>query len=275
MKALSRLASPAGFALVLLLFLFLPFLSVSCDVPGMGKLGADYTGGQLAVGAEPEVEVPQGLQDMAEDLPGGGGDESEPPPDPGVQVLAIVTALLIAAGIATAVIPRVRHRLFGAAGIAVLAGVLAVVTQLVAQSNLTAQLEDEAGEMPDSGSGSMTPEFDAVAEEMIHTEIGYWLTLVGLGLIAVLSVGAVFKDKILPRSPAAAGGPPPGAPGYGTPPQGYGQPPGGQPQPGHAPPHGGPFQQGGPGGYDGPDHPSATSPERPGEQPPGAPPAGS
>lgn len=224
MKALPRLASPAGFALVLLLFLFLPFLSVSCEVPGMGEIGADYNGAQLAVGDAPEVEVPADLQEMAEELPGGGGENSEPPPDPGVQVLAIIAAVVMAAGIATPLIPRVRTRLFGAAGVAVLAAVMVVVTQVVAQSNLASQLTEDAESL--SGDGTGVPDAGEVADQMIHTEIGFWLTVAGLALIALISVGVAFRDKILPR-PATTGDPgssaappPPGAapPGGESPP---------------------------------------------------------
>ena len=61
----SRLVSPAGFALVLLLFLFMPFLSVSCDVSGTGSIGVSYNGAELASGAHPAVEVPDGLGRIA------------------------------------------------------------------------------------------------------------------------------------------------------------------------------------------------------------------
>jgi len=234
MKALSRLASPAGFALVLLLFLFLPFLSVSCEVPGMGSIGADYNGAQLAVGDEPEVEVPAELQDMADELPGGSSESSEPPPDPGVQMFAIIAAIVMLVGIATPLIPRLRTRLFGAAGVAVLAAVLVVVTQVVAQSNLTSQLQEDAANLSDGSDTPGMPDIDTVAEEMIHTKVGFWLTLVGLLLIALISIGVVFKDK-LPKPAASGAGTP--TPPYGT--AAYGGPPPQDTTPyGGPPPHG-------------------------------------
>jgi hypothetical protein len=211
---LSKLASPAGFALVLLLFLFLPFLSVSCEVPGMGSIGADYNGAQLAVGDDPEVEVPAELREMAEELPGGGGENSEPPPDPGVQVLAIIVGLVLLGGIATPLIPRVRNRLFGAAGVAVLGAALVVVTQVVAQSNLTSQLLEDAENLSDDQAGM--PAADEIADQMIHSEVGFWLTLIGLLLLALINVGVVYKDKIIPKQ-AMAGTP---APGTAPPPAG-------------------------------------------------------
>ncbi|OLF18672.1 hypothetical protein [Actinophytocola xanthii] len=244
MKALSRLASPAGFALVLLLFLLLPFLSVSCDVPGMGKIGADYTGAHLALGDEPEAQVPPELADLGEELQSGDGaesgdGESQPPPDPGVQVLAIVTAVLMAAGIATVLISRTRTRLLGAAGVAALAGALVVVTQVVGQSNLTEQLRENARELGDvEGEGGLGSSPDDLIGEMIHTEVGFWLSLVGLVLIALVSLAFVVKDKIFTR-PAGAGAPPPHGGGQswmgGTPPAG-GRPAGPPPPAGPAAP---------------------------------------
>lgn len=203
MKTLSRLASPGGFGLVLLLFLFLPFLSVSCEVPGMGSIGADYNGAQLAVGEEPEVEIPEELQDMTDELP-AAGSSPESPPDPGVEVLAIIAAVVLAVGIALPFIPRLRDRvrLFGGAGVAFLGGVMLVITQVVAHSNLTSTLQGDAQSLSDDEIS--TPDIDSMAEELIHTGIGFWLCLVGLVLIALLSVGAVFRDKILPR-PAFTG----------------------------------------------------------------------
>jgi hypothetical protein len=192
-KGRSRLVSPAGLGLVLLLFLLLPFLSVSCEVPGTGTIGADYTGGQLATGAQPEVEIPAGLDDMADEIP---------PVDPGVQVLTIIVAAVLALGIALPFLPRLgsRVRMFGGAAIAVLAGALMIVVQSVARSNLTTQLTDYAEGL----SAETVPGVDRIGDQLIHTGVGFWLSLVVLFAVALLSVGIVFKDKIFPQ-PARAG----------------------------------------------------------------------
>ena len=199
----SRLVSPAGFALVLLLFLFMPFLSVSCDVPGEGSIGVDYNGAQLAVGAEPAVEIPQGLEDMARDLP-GSAESDQPPPDPGVQVLAIIVAVVLVAGAALPFVPRlagrVRWRMFGGAAVALVVGVLMIVTQAVARSNLTAQLTDDAHALGDD-----VPSAADISDQLIHTEVGFWLSLVVLFAIALGSVGYVYRDKIFPGQPSAGG----------------------------------------------------------------------
>lgn len=202
----SRLVSPTGFALVLLLFLFLPFLSVSCEVPGLGSIGADYTGAQVATGAEPEVEIPPGLADLGEELPGSAESE-EPPPQPGVQVLAILVAIVLVAGVALPFVPRlvdqVRQRMFGGAAIAVSAGVLLVITQVVGQANLTDQLTDDAENV--AGGQTPVPTADEIADEVVHSGVGFWLSLVLLVVVALVSVGYVYKDKLFPRpAPARA-----------------------------------------------------------------------
>jgi len=203
MKALSRLASPGGFALVLLLFLFLPFMSVSCDVGEFGSIGADYNGAELATGTQPDVEVPTGLEDMLSELP-GSGDSKEPAPDPGVQVLAIILGLVLIAGIALPFVPRLVHqvrlRMFGGAALAALAGVLMVVVQAVAQSSLADQLTDDARDY----SPNQPLSADDLADRLIHSEVGFWLALVVLVVIALASVGLVYREKLFPK-PALAG----------------------------------------------------------------------
>lgn len=193
----SRLVSPAGFALVLLLFLFMPFLSVSCDVTGTGSIGVSYNGAELAFGAHPAVEVPDGLEDMAGQLPGAPGS-GKPPVEPGVQLLAILVAVVLVAGAALPFVPRLahqmRHRMFGGAAVAVVAFAMMITTQAVAQSHVTSQLADDAREV---GTGDVGP--------IIHSEVGFWLCLVVLVVIALFSVGIVYQDKIFPRQATSRG----------------------------------------------------------------------
>lgn len=211
MKVLSRVASPAGFALVLLLFLVLPFMSVSCEVPGISDpVGVDYSGSNLTFGTDPEPEIPQELAELSE-----GSDTSvaeEPPPEPGVQVLAIFTALFLLFGIGTVLIPRIKARLFGAATAAGVALVLTVVTLVVASSTLESNLLDEARETGAAESADGMPEIEAVISDMIGSEIGFWLVVIGLVLLVLGNVGAaLFGDRI--RVPALAGAGAAAAPG--------------------------------------------------------------
>lgn len=204
MKVLSRVASPAGFGLVLLLFFLLPFVSVSCDVPGYGEAGVDYTGSHLVSGADPSPTVPDELQDL-----GSGSDSQdtldEPPPDPGVQVLAIALAALAAIGVLTVLIPQVKARLFGATAVGGATLVLAVVTMVVAQSNLESVMLDSARDTGASEVEAGLPRLTDAVAEMIHTELGFWLIVVVLGLIVLGTAGAGLLGG-RPRMAAAGGG---------------------------------------------------------------------
>jgi hypothetical protein len=197
MKAFSKLASPSGFFLVLLLFLFLPFVSVACDAGS-----ADYSGANLATGARPDVEIAPGLEDMAKDVAGPAGTDQMPAA--GAQVLAFIVIILLVAGIVLPFLPRlasqVRYRMLGGAGLAVLAGVLLIVTQDVAQSNIAARLADISRGLPGSG---QTPGEDDIADRFVRSEVGFWLSLVVLVVVVLVSVGYVYQDKIFTRPVAA------------------------------------------------------------------------
>jgi len=198
MKAFSRLASPSGFALVLLLFLFLPFVSVSCDAGS-----TDYSGGNLAGGARPDIELAPGVGGTARDVAAVLGTDQAPAA--GAQALALVVVLLLVAGIVLPFVPllarQVRQRRLGRAAVAVLAGVLLVVTQNVAQTNVAASLADMARDLPGTGA---TPGEEDIADRFVHSGVGFWMSLVVLFVLAVVSVGLVYQDKLFPR-PAHAG----------------------------------------------------------------------
>lgn len=206
-KVLSRVASPAGFAIVLLLFFVLPFVSVSCEVPGAGSLGVNYSGTNLVTGSDPEAEVSPELTEAFEQLggtaPGTGSESSEDEaPEAGVQVLAILAALVILFGVGTFLIPRLKARLLGAAAAAGVGLVLTVVTLLVATSNLESALIDQARET-DAG----MPEIEAAVGDIIGSEIGFWLVVVGLALLLLGNLGAALLGGRRPtlRFAGAAG----------------------------------------------------------------------
>lgn len=183
MKA-ARFASPAGFGLVLLLFLLMPFLSVSCDVPDSGEYGAAYTGLDLATGATPELEGDEGLRaTVAELVP--GGDTTLPPA--GVQGLAIVAVLLLLAGLLTPLLPRLRAA--AAVVLAVAVGVVAVVAQSQAQENVRAAVLER---IPPA---DRSPDFDRAADTLIQSDTGFWLVLSCLGMLAVLNAGMAFVER--------------------------------------------------------------------------------
>jgi hypothetical protein len=204
-KVLSRVASPGGFALVLLLFFLLPFVSVSCDVPGYGEAGATYSGSHLVSGTDPEVA--DELRDLGDD-PGSPAVLTDPP-DPGVRVLAIVLALLAAAGVATVLVSRFRTRLLAGAALALATLVVTIVTMAVAQSNLKSSLLDWARESGAAQEGM--PRLESEVGDVVHTEVGYWLMIVILALITVVTAilglfGHRLQEAAADRANSPSGG---------------------------------------------------------------------
>ncbi len=185
MKLVSRLMSPAGFGLVLLLFFLLPFLSVSCDVPGSGRTGADYTGAHLVGDTAPEWVVPEDLDELLS-VPSDATDTSAPAPvenrpAAGVQVLSVVLVVLAAGGLAAGFLPRVTARLAGSAALAAATLAAAIGTLTVALSNLRTALRPTVEEITE-GDDAMDP--DALLADILHVEPGFWL----VALVSVLLV---------------------------------------------------------------------------------------
>jgi hypothetical protein len=202
LKVLSRVASPAGFVLVLLLFFLLPFVSVSCDVPDYGDAGVSYTGSHLVSGAKPEM--PAELQELARDPE--TPVELVEPPDPNVQVLAIVLAVLAAVGVLTLLVPQVKARLLGGAVAAAATLFVTVITMAVAQSNIKSAMLDAVTRSGVAKDGNMQRFTDA-ADKLTHTEVGFWLMVVLLALITVVSgTLGLFGDRLrAARSHESAG----------------------------------------------------------------------
>jgi hypothetical protein len=203
-KVLSRVASPAGFVLVLLLFFLLPFVSVSCDVPGVGEAGADYTGSHLVSGADPEV--PAELRQLADD-PQTPAELVEPP-DPGVQVLAVVLAVFAAAGVLTVLISQVRARLLSGAALAGATLVMAVVTMVVAQSHLQSALIDGVRRSGLAEQRDSLRRVESAADDLTHTDVGFWLMVVVLAVLALVTATlGLFGDRLrTAREHEASGG---------------------------------------------------------------------
>jgi len=138
---------PAGFVVAALLMV-MPFISVSCDVPGGYARAAPggtttYNGVDLIVGGEPKVDPPDKVREG-------------PPAALAPQPLAILTLLLLIAGIVIAL--RMHQTLARRATIALLSGVAAiclVVNQITVQTLLHAR----------------------VPPKYVHNQPGFWLCL--------------------------------------------------------------------------------------------------
>lgn len=221
MKLITRLASPAGFGLALLLFLVLPFVSVSCEMSGFGSVAANYSGADLAVAGAPSYEVTGMLAEEFEQAPEEDRqalEEVRSAAGAGAQVLAIVTALLLVVGLGTALLARVRARQLGAAGTAIPAGILLIATQLTAQAGLeSAVLENGTGQV-DNGSGEPLFDLDISPEDLVGSETGFWLCLFGLAVIAAGNLIAVFLARARRAAPAPVPGPDPPPPSQPNPP---------------------------------------------------------
>jgi hypothetical protein len=192
-KVLSRFASPAGFALVLLLFFLLPFVSVSCDLPDYGRAGADYTGSHLVSGTEPEVS--EELRDFANDPE--TPRELVNPPDPGVQVLAIVLAVLAAAGVLTVLVPRAKTRLLTGAGLATATLAVTVLTMVLAQSHLQSAVIDGVRRSGLADQQDTMRRVEDAAGDLTHSEVAFWLMVFLLVMIIAFTVVVgLFGDRL-------------------------------------------------------------------------------
>jgi hypothetical protein len=150
---------PAGFVVAGLL-LFMPFISVACDVPGgYGRAEpggtTKYSGVDLVVGGEPAVDPADKIRE---------GASAQLPPQP----LAILTVLLLIAGIVVAL--RIAQTVVRRATVALLSGVAAiclVVNQITVQTQL----------------------HERVPPKYVHNQAGFWLCL--LTLIIVMVANAI------------------------------------------------------------------------------------
>ena len=237
---IQRLLSPAGFGLVLLLFLF-PFVTVSCGVntpeaSANFEQSFSFTGVDLLVGGSPDISVSGGADVDDAEVPATiEGDEDQVmavfderygkyyPAQP----LAIGAAVIIFAGMIIALaLPPVR-RAWLSAGAALLAAVLLAVEVFIiapglADDAIADGLADVEGAAEAIASGSLT--FTS------SPGIGFWIAIVVLVGLAAWQAHVAYHSKAAPpdgptdqaQQPAGAapwvppaGGPVPGAPQSG------------------------------------------------------------
>ena len=176
---LSRLLSPAGFVLVVLLFA-LPFVGVSCSAGDLGTMEAEYTGFDLVTNGDPTFETTSQIADMA------SSDQGELPTT-GVVVPAVFVLLLLAAGIGTGLLRLPRTRQLAGAASAGLAAVLLGLTQLFAESNLVDDTIENSTAItettPFDMSGVVNEDYLA---DVVSSRIGFWLCL---GVLVVVAAG--------------------------------------------------------------------------------------
>ncbi len=176
---LSRLLSPAGFGLTLLLFL-LPFVSSSCDT-AEGPVHATFTGVDMLVGGEPDITGPLPLsaedEQMLFSLINVAVD-TEP--------WAVIAAIVIFVGMVWGVVRERLARYAGATGLAVLAIALLVAAEL----NSISKLKDvRSTRIADLAGGQLTGP--------TQPRIGFWLAVATLAVLAAgnaIALGRAWRD---------------------------------------------------------------------------------
>jgi len=150
---------PAGFVLAGLL-MFLPFISVSCDVPGGYARAAPggtttYSGIDLMLGGEPKVDPPDKVRE-------GASAKLAPQPLMLLTLLMVIAGIVITLRINEALVRRATNALLsGAAAIALVVNQISVQTQL----------------------------HDRVPPKHVHNQGGFWLCL-GM-LVIVMAANAI------------------------------------------------------------------------------------
>jgi hypothetical protein len=162
---ISRLLSPTGFVLILLLF-GLPFLAASCEAPqGDFEFSATFTGVDLVVGGQPDLV--SSVDDASE--------QRFDVPIP-VQPLAIIAVVAILLGAGAALL---RERLFRHAaglGLAVLAAGTLAGAEIQALNALVDKYRPIVTDLVDA---------QIAGNEYVHTRPGFWLAFYALVALAV------------------------------------------------------------------------------------------
>lgn len=166
---MGRWFRPAGFVFAAFCLL-LPFVAVSCDVPGgYGRAApggtTTYTGVNLMFGESPEVTPPDKVR--------AGADEKL---DPQPLLLAVLLLVLAGAVVAAAIQTQLLRRaiLTCVAGVA---AICALVSQITVQQLLRERVRAQvAGPLPEGKE----------IADYVHNETGFWLCLATLVLLVML-----------------------------------------------------------------------------------------
>jgi hypothetical protein len=188
----SRLLSPTGFVLIVILF-GLPFLAASCEAPqGDFEFSATFTGIDLVVGGDPDLV--SSVDDASE--------QRFDVPIP-VQPLAIIALIAIFAGAGSALL---RERLFRHAaglGLAVLAAGTLAGAEIQALGDLVDKYRPIVTDLVDA---------QIAGTEYVHTRVGFWVAFYGLVALAIGHAVALLLAWRAHTEPApAAEDPPPEA----------------------------------------------------------------
>ena len=187
---IGRLLSPAGFGLVLILFLT-PFLTVSCDATGASTVTSTFTGIDLVIGGAPDMSGESVTPDVEQQLAEALDDQGELDLD----IFALFSAIAVMAGMGCALLKDRMTRYGGAAALAAIAGILITAAVLRAPGRLATATQELFG-------GSDVP-----VTTTLGLRFGFWLTITVMALLAAGNGVALLQAR---RAPApAAPAPPP------------------------------------------------------------------
>jgi hypothetical protein len=189
---LSRLLSPTGFVLIVLLF-GLPFVAASCEAPqGDFEFSATFTGVDLVAGGRPDLV--SSVDDASE--------QRFDVPIP-VQPLAIIALVAILAGAGSALLRHRQIRHAAGLGLAVLAA-----------GTLAGAEVQALGDLVDTYRPIVTDVVNAQISgtEFVHSRVGFWLAFYALVALAVGHAVALLRAwRAAAASAPAAEEPPPEA----------------------------------------------------------------
>jgi hypothetical protein len=168
-----RLLSPAGFGLVLILFL-LPFVSVSCSVQS-ATIDSTFTGIDLVTGGTPDMTGPGVNDEFTQEVNALFADELDTDP------WALLAAILVMFGMIAGLL-RDRLARFGvSAALATVAAALAAVAVFRAPGRADAIRQ-------------VFSEQDTPVTVIARPAYGFWLALAALAVLAVGSVVALIRE---------------------------------------------------------------------------------
>jgi hypothetical protein len=178
---MGRWFRPAGFVLVAF-FLLLPFVAVSCDVPGgFGRAApggtTTYTGVQLMLGESPDIQPVDKIR--------GGTDQKLDP-----QPLLLMVFLLAVAGMVIAVV--VQNQLVRRAvltGVAGLAAIFVVTSQITVEALLRERIRAQVTQ-------PLPP--NKQINDFVHTQLGFVLCLGTLVLMVIIHGVGWFRSANRP-----------------------------------------------------------------------------
>lgn len=194
-KPAQRIAGPAGFLLVLLVFLLLPGVAASCSVSesqeGAGSLSANANGADLVLGGDPYLEA-EGAFEMPPTLHASIVEFAQP--EEPVRFFASAAVVFMLLGMATMFVLVWRLRAVVILVVTVVAAACLTVAEILVVQQWVRQAEELGSSMvylPDAQGKDIV----GLAGDIVHPQYGFWLTLAGLLAIAAPNLFLLIRHR--------------------------------------------------------------------------------